>query len=187
MFLQDLRYALRSLVKDGKVSAIVITCLALGIGLNVTMFSVVDGVMIQPLPFGDPERLVILNSTFERGGIRRGNVSYADLEDWKTAATSFAAIAASSNRSLAISDGSAEPERFSGALVSWDLFPTLGVNPALGRPFGPEDDRPGAEPVVILGDAVWQRRYQGDQLLWMLALPSASTIINLMVSCTSFG
>ena len=162
MLLQDIRYALRSLLRDRIVTAIVVACLALGIGINATLFSVVDGVLLQPLPFRQPDRLVILNETFERGGIRQSGVSYQDLRDWKAAATSFEAIVATTGRSLAISDGG-EPERLVGAAVSWDLFPTLGVPPAIGRPFGPEDDRPGAEPVVILSDEIWQRRYHGDR------------------------
>ena len=136
-------------------------CLALGIGINATLFSVVDGVLIQSLPFADPDRLLILHSTFEKGGIRRGGVSFRDLEDWKAANTSFSGMAASATRSFALSEGG-EAERFSGAAISWDLFPTLGVQPVLGRPFTSEDDRPGAEPVALISDAVWQRRYSAD-------------------------
>src|SRR5262245_46411019 len=160
--LQDIRYALRTLLKDRAVSAIVVVCLALGIGVNATLFSVVDGVLLQPLPFASPERLVRLNEMSERRNIRRGAVSYQDLRDWKRAATSFETIAAMTARSLAIADGG-EPERLLGAAVSSDLFPMLGVAPAVGRPFGPQDDRPGAEPVVMLSDDIWQRRYQGDR------------------------
>jgi putative ABC transport system permease protein len=156
-----IRHAIRSLVFDRGVSAVVITCLALGIGVNATLFSVIDGVLIQPLPYAEPHRLFILNETFERGGIREAGVSYQDLRDFKARATSFTAIAASSGRSLAISD-TVEPERLEGAAISWELFPTLGVPPALGRHFNEQDDRPGAEPVLILSDEVWRRRYQAD-------------------------
>src|SRR5262245_46670083 len=104
MLLQDIGYALRTLVKDRAVSAIVVACLALGIGVNATLFSVVDGVLIQPLPFASPERLVRLNETSERRNIRRGGVSYPDLRGWKEAATSFEMIGAMTARSLAIAE-----------------------------------------------------------------------------------
>jgi putative ABC transport system permease protein len=162
MLLQDIRYALRTLVKDRAVSAIVVACLALGIGVNATLFSVVDGVLLQPLPFASPERLVRLTETLERRNLRRNPVSYPDLRDWKEAATSFQSIGAMTARSLAIADGG-EPERLLGAAISSDMFPTLGVPAAVGRLFGPQDDRPGAEPVVILSDDIWQRRYQGHR------------------------
>src|SRR5262245_45634692 len=130
MLLQDIRYGFRSLLKDRSVSATVVACLALGIGVNATLFSVVDGVLIQPLPFASPERLVRLTETSERRNIRRGGVSYPDLRDWKEAATSFETIGAMTARSMAIADGG-EPERVVGAAISSDLFPTLGVSPAV--------------------------------------------------------
>ena len=164
MLFQDIKYAVRSLVHDRGVTAIVVACLALGIGVNATLFSVIDGVLIQPLPFAEPERLLILNETFERGGLREEGVSYLNLRDWKEQTRAFSAIAASSGRSIALSDG-AEPERYAGAAITWDLFPTLGVPPALGRHFNADDDRPGAEPVVILSDEIWQRRYNGDRAI----------------------
>src|SRR5262245_8397092 len=162
MLLQDIRYALRAIFKDRAVSAIVVACLAMGIGVNATLFSVVDGVLLQALPFTSPERLVRLNETSERLNVRRGGVSYPDLREWKEAATSFATIGAMTARSLAIAD-SGDPERVLGAAISWEMFPTLGVPPALGRLFGPQDDRPGAEPVVMLSNDIWQRRYPGDR------------------------
>ena len=161
MTFQGVRYAVRSLIFDRGVSAIVILCLALGIGVNATLFSVVDGVLLQPLPYAEPDRLVILGSTFERGGIRESGVSYQDLRDWEAQATAFTSMAALSGRSITLSD-SVEPERLEGAAVTWDVFPSLGVPPALGRHFNENDDRPGAEPVLILSHDVWQRRYQGD-------------------------
>jgi putative ABC transport system permease protein len=161
MLLQDIKYAIRSLWFDRGVTAIVVLCLALGIGVNATLFSVIDGVLIQSLPFVEADRLVILDETFERGGIREGAMSYQTLRDWKAQTTAFSAIVATSGRGITLSDG-AEPERYSGAAITWDLFSTLGVPPALGRHFSPEDDRSGAEPVTILSDDVWRRRYNGD-------------------------
>ena len=162
MLLQDIRYAVRSLVLDRGVSVIVILCLALGIGINATLFSVIDGVLIQSLPFAEADRLVILNETFERGGVRDAGSSYQDLRDWKQQTTAFSAMTATTGLSIALSDG-AEPERYSGAATTWDLFPMLGVPPALGRHFNQDDDRIGAEPVTILSDDVWVRRYNGDR------------------------
>ena len=161
MLLQDLKYAIRSLVFDRGVTALVVLCLALGIGINATLFSVVDGVLIQSLPFAEAERLVVINEVFTRDGLQDEGLSYQTLRDWQRGTTSLSAIVASSGRSLTLADG-AEPERYAGAAVSWDLFPTLGVPPALGRHFNSEDDRPGAEPVVIVSDDVWRRRYNGD-------------------------
>ncbi len=161
MTLQGIRYAVRSLIFDRGVSAIVIACLALGIGVNATLFSVVDGILIQPLPYAEADRLLILTETFERGGIRDAGVAYQSLRDWKARATSFTTIAALRGISISLSD-TVEPERLEGAAITWDLFPMLGVPPALGRHFVEEDDRPGAEPVLILSHEVWQRRYQGD-------------------------
>ena len=162
MIVQDIRHAVRSLIVDRGVTAVVILCLALGVGINATLFAVVDGVMIQPLPFQEPERLVALDETFDRGGIRYGALSYQDLQDWKQQTTTLSAIAATSFRSLALSDTTAETDRYEGGAISWDLFPMLGVPPALGRPFNAEDDRPGAEPVAIISDDIWVRRYNRD-------------------------
>ena len=161
MTLRGIRHAIRSLIHDRAVSGIVILCLALGIGVNATLFSVVDGVLLQPLPYAEPDRLVILNESFERGGIRQSGVSYQNLRDWEERATLFSSMAALAGRSITLSD-TVEPERLEGAAVTWDLFPSLGVPPLIGRHFNEQDDRTGAEPVLILSHEVWQRRYQGD-------------------------
>jgi putative ABC transport system permease protein len=161
MGLRDIRYAVRSLLLDRGISTIVILCLALGIGVNATLFSVVDGVLIQSLPFAEPDRLLVLQETSERRGIRDAGVAYPTLRDWQERSTMFASMAATSGSSIALSDG-AEAERFAGALITWTMFPILGVNPVMGRHLRAEDDRPGAEPVVILSHEVWQRRYQSD-------------------------
>ena len=161
MTVHDIRLGVRSLTLDRSVSAIVILCLALGIGVNATLFSVIDGVLIQPLPFPQPDRLVVLNEISERRGIHEAGVSYLTLQDIRERATSLSAVAASRGRVIALSDRD-EAERVQGAAITSNLFPTLGVQPILGRHFREDDDRPGAEPVVMLSHDVWQRRYRGD-------------------------
>src|SRR5215510_10595620 len=161
MTFHDIRFAVRRLVLDRSVSAIVILCLALGIGVNATLFSVIDGVLIQPLPFPQPDRLVVLNEISERRGSREAGISYPDLLDIRERATSLSAVAASRGGVIALSDRD-EAERVEGAAITSNLFPTLGVQPILGRHFREDDDRPGAEPVVMLSVEIWERRYQGD-------------------------
>jgi putative ABC transport system permease protein len=159
--LQDLRYAIRTLVTNPGFAALTIACLALGIGVNSTIFSVVDTVAIRPLPFRAPEELMALHTTHQINGIERGSVSFLDLQDWRSRTHAFVEIASVTGRSLTLSDGD-EPERFSGATVSWNMFPMLGVQPILGRQFRPEEDTPGGPRVVLLSHGVWQRRYGGD-------------------------
>ena len=162
MLSQDVRYALRSLLKSRGFTAVAVACLALGIGVNTTIFSIVDGVMIKPYPYADSDRIIVINSTNARRGIRRGLVSYPDFKDLRDRASTIATAAAFTGRSLTISDGSTDPERYLGTTVSWQLFELLGTPPVHGRNFGPQDDRPGAEPVVLLSDHVWTRRYNRD-------------------------
>src|SRR4029453_15353972 len=132
MTFHDIRLAVRSLVHDRSVSAVVILCLALGIGVNATLFSVIDGVLIQPLPFPQPDRLVVLSEVSERRGGAETGVSYPDLRDIRAGATSFLAVAASSGRVIALADRD-EAERVQGAAITSNLFPTLAVPPILCR------------------------------------------------------
>jgi putative ABC transport system permease protein len=163
MLPQDIRYAWRSLGNARGFTAVAVACLALGIGINTTIFSVVDGVMLRPYPYADADRIVVLHSVNQRAGVRRGGISYQDFKDFRDQATTVESIAAFGMRSLTISDGTADPERFSGATITWNLFELLGTPPALGRNFVPDDDRPGAEPVVILSHEVWATRYASDR------------------------
>ena len=158
----DLRYSVRSLWKNRSISVLAVVCLALGVGLNATMFSVVDGVLIQGLPFRDAERLARVSSANLKARTPRAGVSYEDFRDIRDTTTSFEAVNLSQGRSLTIADGAGEPERFPGAAVSWQMFEMLGVHPILGRAFGAADDVPGAEPVVMLSHQVWTRRYAQD-------------------------
>ena len=114
MLLQDVRYAWRALTKTPGFTAIAVACLALGIGINTTIFSVVDGVMLQPYPYKDPEQIAVLNGRNQRLHVNRGNISYADYKDFRDQSTTVAALAAFSRRSLTISDGSSEPTRYDG-------------------------------------------------------------------------
>ncbi|MDE3154212.1 MAG: ABC transporter permease [Acidobacteriota bacterium] len=159
--LQDVRYALRMLGRNPGVTFVAVLCLSLGIGVNSTIFSIVDGVVLRPFPFHDPDRLVGLYETQQQNGVNRGPVSYQDLRDWQEQAHSFSAIGATTMRSLTLVDGT-EPERLIGATVTANLFPMLGIEPVLGRPFRADEDRPGAAGAVLLGYDLWQRRYHGD-------------------------
>jgi putative ABC transport system permease protein len=161
VFLQDLRYAVRTLRLNAGFTAVAVTCLTLAIGVNTMVFSMVNGVLLEPLPFADPDRLMILSESSPPLGVRRSGVSYANLRDWRERSRSFSAMAGVQTRSFTIADRS-EPERYSGAAISWELFSTLGVRPARGRDFVAADDRPGAEPVVLLSDEIWRVRYSSD-------------------------
>jgi putative ABC transport system permease protein len=159
---QDIRYAIRNLWHSKGFATVAILCLGFGIGLNATIFSVIDGVLLKPYPYPDPERILAVGQQRLRTDSQAG-LSYLDMRDWKEANSVFTTIAAVLGRSLTISDRGADPERYSGAGVSWDLFPMLGTSPILGRGFTPEDDRRGAGDVVLLGHDLWTRRYRGDQ------------------------
>jgi predicted permease len=162
MLPQDLRYAGRTLLKNKGFTAVAVICLALGIGVNAAVFSMVDGIILNPHPFPAAERLLVLNSRNEKQGFYRWNVSYKDFEDWRELSTSFEAFGAFQGRSLTLSDGRADPERFRGAAISAPLFDMLGARAVLGRTLTAADDRPGAERVVLLSDMVWRNRYNAD-------------------------
>jgi putative ABC transport system permease protein len=161
MLLQDIRYGLRTALSQKTVTAVAVTCLAVGIGLNTMIFSVVDGVLIRPLPYHEPENLVVLNTTQKQTGLDFGGLSWLDLQDWRERARSFSAIGGVQFRSFTISDGG-DADRYAGAAVSHEIFPLLGKSAQLGRTFTAEDDRQGAEPVVLLSDDLWRRRYDAD-------------------------
>jgi putative ABC transport system permease protein len=157
MLLQDIRYALRNLARSKGFATVAILCLGFGVGLNATIFSLIDGVLLKPYPYTDPDRLLVVGE--QRPPTDTAGLSYLDLRDWKEATSTFSTIAGASGRSLTVADGSGEPERYLGAGISWDLFPTLGTHPIRGRDFTPDDDREGAPNVVLLGYDIWAHRY----------------------------
>ena len=163
MLMQDVRYAFRSLIKHPGFTAIAVACLALGIGVNATIFSVIDGVILHPMTYPEPERLMILHSRNLEERVNRGPVSYPDFKDLRDTATSFESMAAIAMRSLTIADPGRDAERYPGATVSWTLFRILGTPPIEGRDFTAADDKPGAEPVVMLSYELWGLRYQKDR------------------------
>jgi predicted permease len=157
--LQDLRYAIRMLFKSPLFAAIAIITLALGIGANTALFSVVNGVLLNPLAYPHPGQLVaIYGST---AGYDHAPINYPNFVDWQRASRTFASMAMYRNQDYNFT-GTAEAERVTGYMISADFFPTLGVAPVLGRTFRPDDDRVGAAPVVILGGGFWKRRFGGS-------------------------
>ncbi|HEX8161806.1 MAG TPA: ABC transporter permease [Pyrinomonadaceae bacterium] len=159
--LQDLRYGLRILVRNPIFAVASITALALGVGAISTIFSVVNSVLLRPLPYADPERLVMVWDTNARQGWEKFAVSPANFRAYRERSQSFAGIAAFQYQGFNVA-GAGNPERLQGALVSASLFPTLGVRPVVGRPFGEEEDRPGANRVVVISHGLWQRRFGAD-------------------------
>ena len=153
-FLQDLRYAARMLRKSPGFAAVAIGTLALGIGANTAIFSLVRAVLLEPLPFADPERIVTVMEMWKG---RRGNVAAGMLADLQRDSKSFDALAGAryANLNIALGDTS---ERVLGARVTRDFFTVFGVAPALGRVFRPEEDRPGGERVVVLSHRLWSGR-----------------------------
>ena len=157
----DFRQAFRTLWHAKGFATVAVLCLGLGIGLNTTIFSVVDGVLLKPLPYEAPDRLVQVFSTNPRIGADEAGVSYRDLEDLAAAASTLSAAAGVQDRSLTVSDGG-DTDRYIGGGISWNLFPMLGVTPQLGPGFTEADGRPGGRRVVILSDAIWRVRYDAD-------------------------
>ena len=159
--MQDIRFALRGLRKSPGFTVIALLCLGLGIGLNITIFSTVSGVLINPFGFADEDRLVFLQDSNRAQGADGVSSSYANIQDLRAHNSSFADVAPQGWVSLTITEGE-EPERFAGAAVSANLFPMLGVRPVLGRLFHDDEDRVGAPDVVLLSHEVWRRRFGGN-------------------------
>src|SRR5215212_2720537 len=159
---QDLRYGLRMLFKNPGFTVISVLALALGIGANTAIFSVVNTVLLRPLPYKEPDRLVMVWEDNSKIGYPRDTPAAANYIDWREQSTVFEGMAATADLSLNLT-GAGEPERFDGKRVSANFFSLLGVEPQLGRGFMPEEDVPGANKVVVLSHGLWQRRFGSDQ------------------------
>jgi predicted permease len=153
---QDLRYAIRQLRKSPGFAAVAIATLALGIGVNTIIFSVVNGVLLSPLPFAEPDRLVTLHEN--KPNFEGGSISYPNFRDWQKDNRTFSSMAIARNYGFSMT-GNAEPEQLRGEFVSSDFFPTLGVNPLMGRGFAAGEDEVGAAPVAMISAGLWRRKF----------------------------
>ncbi len=158
--LQDLRYAFRLLRKRPAFAAVAVLTLALGIGANTAMFTVVHAVLLRPLAFRDPARLVLVP---ERNNFNIISVSYQNYIDWRDQSRSFDVPLQATQGATATLTGAGDPERLNLRRMTAGLLPMLGVTPVIGRAFADTDDRAGAAPVALLGYGLWQRRFGGSQ------------------------
>ncbi len=157
----DVKYTLRSCRRAPGFSATVVGVAALGVAASTSVFSIADHVLLRPLPFRQPDRLVDLWEDQTQEGFARNQVSPANFRDWRAMSAVFESMAAYRELSANLS-GAGEPERMSGTAASAELFPILGVPPLLGRTFTSAEDRPGAPGTVVLAYSLWQRRFGGD-------------------------
>src|SRR5580658_2717044 len=162
---RDLRISLRTLRRTPGFTVIAILVMALGIGANVALFTVVRGVLLKPLPFQEPDRLVMLYEAGLQEGDAAGSnvVSGGMYAEWKNQNRSFSSLALAQAIRVQLSgSGGQLPEKLNSALFSWDMLGTLGAQPALGRDFTQTDDSPGANGTVLLSWGLWKRRFGGD-------------------------
>jgi putative ABC transport system permease protein len=160
--IRDLRYAVRGLLKQPAFTFIAVCSLALGIGANTAIFSLVNAVLLRPLNFHDADRLVMVWEDMSVIGFPRSDPAPGTFHDWKTQQTSFEDMASLDPRNVNLT-GDGEPERITTFGVTANLFPLLGVTPLVGRNFSAEEDRAGGNKVAIISYGLWQRRYGGEQ------------------------
>jgi putative ABC transport system permease protein len=153
--LHDLRFGLRVLLKNRAFTAVVVATLALGIGVNTTIFTVVNAVVFKGMPFDNPQEIAFISSN-------RGAISYPDFLDFRERGRLFKGLGAFGGLPADLSDGDAAAERVSGARVTANTFSLLGAQPLIGRDFTPTDEQRGAEPVVLLSYGLWTTRYGSD-------------------------
>jgi len=159
---QDLRYAVRSLLNHPGFTVVAVLTLALGIGANTAIFSVVNGVLLAPLPYREPDRLVTVNHFYPSLNNLRAPVSVPGFRDYSARTDLFASAAVENGIAMNLT-GSGEPERVNVTLVTGQFFPLLGVAPALGRALQPDEAEPGKNHVAVLSWGFWQQKYGGDR------------------------
>src|SRR5881409_3017968 len=159
--MSNLRLALRQLIKNPAFSAVAIITLALGIGANTAIFSIVNAVLLRPLPYPDAERIMVLNES--SGPKQDFSVALPDYFDWRNDNTVFEHLAATHKESRNLSGiAGREPERISCASVTRDFFNIIGLPPKIGRTFSGDEDKVGAPPVVVISDRLWRRVFNAD-------------------------
>src|ERR1043165_8834583 len=164
VLIQDLRLAVRLLIRQPVFSAVALLALALGIGANTIIFSAFDAVMLRPLPYNEPERIVTVWDSFPKLGVNKIGVAYANFQDMKQRSRSFDPLAlytAGSTTGFNLT-GLGGPERVQAARATADFFRALGVAPLHGRVLTQEDEEPGRNRVAVLGYDLWRRDFGGD-------------------------
>ena len=189
--LQDIRYGFRSMLKTPGFTAIALIALALGIGANTAMFSIVNGVLLRPVPYPEPDSLVKLYTSTPQ--FKNGSNSYLNFLDWRRRSQSFDKLAAYRSDSFNVT-GQANPERVRGKMASAALFPVLGLHPVIGRTFTEAEDQRGAAPVAVLTEPFWKSRFGGspsvlgtsitldDRLYTVIGVVPADTVVLPRVS-----
>jgi predicted permease len=158
-FTQDVKFGIRMLLREPGFTAIMVVALALGIGVNTTVFTLVNAVLFRGLPVDQPDRVMYLSTNNHPKNQTDVRVSYLDFRDWREQSKSFQQLAAFSGTAVVITDDASAPERYSGTLLTANAFSIIGQKPMLGRDFMPGEDRVGAPAVCILGHGVWENRY----------------------------
>jgi len=158
--IKDIRFGIRSLLRQPGFAAVAVITLALGIGINAALFSVVNGVLLNPLPFPEPEQLVTFDQS--KPNFETGAIPYPNFLDLQKENQTFSAMTILRSQSFSLL-GSGEPERVSGRYVSADFCVVFGIKPILGRAFAPREDEPGVGPVVLISNALWQRKFGAAQ------------------------
>src|SRR6266487_1717430 len=157
--MNDLKFGFRQLRKNPGFAAVAVLTLALGIGANTAIFSVVDAVLLRPLAYPDSGQLVWLS---ERGpDCAGGSISYPNLTDWRNQQSVFERFGVYSGNNFTLT-GADEPVRLAGAMMSADVFAALRTQPEIGRVFREDEDKPGAAPVAVISHALWQSRFGGQ-------------------------
>jgi putative ABC transport system permease protein len=188
---RDVRYAVRSLRKRPVFTTAVVATLALGIGATTTVFTLLNAVLLRPLPFEDPGQLVAIwehDKTRAQRDSDHEEVAPANLADWLRASRTIAAVSTYGIQRLSVTSGD-ETEEVSASAVSWSHFALLGVHPLLGRAFAPRDSEPGNDPIVILNETLWRRRFGGDSTIIgrsVLIGGASKTVVGVVPSASAF-
>jgi hypothetical protein len=161
MFLQNVRYSLRLLRKSPGFTTVAVLTMALGIGASTALFSVVDTVLLRPLPYRQPGELVTVTERLPQMGSGEIGVAAGEYQDYRSQNRSFSQVAAYETQGFNLT-GSGKPLRINAARISASAFPLLGVSPEIGRSFTDDEDRVGSDKVVVLSHGLWQRNYSGS-------------------------
>src|SRR5262252_1267199 len=185
---QDLRFGFRTLTRKPGFTVVAIIALALGIGANTAIFSVVNSVLLRPLAYRDPAALVVINHDYPKINLK-ASVSAIGYTHYRDNAKSFESVAAVTGGSFNLTGGG-DPEQLNGSLVTHNFFSALGARPALGRLFLPEEDQPGRNKVVVFSHGFWQRRFGGDPGVvnkTIMLNDESYTVVGIMPPSFQFG